>query len=294
MAIPLIIDTDPGVDDAFALALAARSPEVDLIGVTTVFGNVDLEHTTRNARRLLKLLGHDAPVAKGEAHPRGEHKKRDAGDVHGDDGLSGLAHTLPEPTNPLDPRDAVTFLHDVLEQSAEPVTIAAIGPLTNIAKLLEEHPDAKIGRLVVMGGGLNEGNVTNTAEFNLWSDPEAARTVLERANPTLVTIDLTRRCAVHADWLDLVAQTELGRTLVGFAKQYREYFKGRTGRDGIVVHDAVAVAEAIMPGILTTETHELDVDAEGALTKGPHEIDVAIDTDLDELREFLRERLVRP
>ncbi|TWP53534.1 nucleoside hydrolase [Lentzea tibetensis] len=296
MAIPLIIDTDPGVDDAFALALAARSPEVDLIGVTTVFGNVDLDHTTRNARRLLKFLGHDAPVARGEAHPRGERKKRDAGDVHGDDGLSGLAHTLPEPTRPLDERDAVTFLRDTIEGTDARVTVAAIGPLTNIAKLIEDHPAtaSRIGRLVVMGGGLDEGNVTSTAEFNLWSDPEAAKTVLAKANPTLVTIDLTRRCAVYADWLDLVGESGLGKILVGFAKQYREYFKGRTGKDGIVVHDAVAVAEAIVPGILETKTYHLTTDDEGALKEGPHEIDVATGTDLDALREFLKDRLMRP
>lgn len=292
MAIPLIIDTDPGVDDAFALALAARSPEVDLLGVTTVFGNVSLEHTTRNAQRILALLGRtDVPVAVGAARARGEIQQGDGRVVHGDDGLSGLALTLPE-NDRLDPRDAVTFLKETIAASQEPVTVVAIGPLTNIAALLETG--TKIDRLVLMGGGIDQGNVTEKAEFNIWSDAEAARRVF-RANPTIVPINLTRRCSVDRQWLhDL--RGPVGEKLNALTASYRDYYYRATGLDGILVHDAIAVAEAVDPGVLTTRSHLLDVDCStgpdrGAVIAGDHEVLVAEDTDIDALRDFLRRRL---
>ncbi len=292
MTIPLIIDTDPGVDDAFALALAVRSPEVDLLGVTTVFGNVSIDHTTRNAQRLLALLGSDAPVARGADRAMGEVVKPDARIVHGDDGLSGKALTLPE-NDRIDARDAVEFLRDTIDSSAEPVTIAAIGPLTNIARLLDTHA-GRIGRLVVMGGGIAGGNVTPTAEFNLWSDADAARRVFAE-HPVLVPIDLTRRCAVDGAWLESLTGG-IGTALAGFTTRYREFYLAAEGIDGILVHDAVAVAEAVEPGILTTRRHLLDVDASngdgrGSIVPGAHPVDVAEDTDVEALLAFLHRRL---
>ncbi|HEX6346505.1 nucleoside hydrolase [Umezawaea sp.] len=292
MTIPLIIDTDPGVDDAFALALAVRSPEVDLLGVTTVFGNVSIDHTTRNAQRLLALLGSTAPVARGADRAMGEISRPDARLVHGDDGLSGKALTLPV-NDRIDARDAVEFLRDTIDASAEPVTVAAIGPLTNIARLLDTHA-GRIGRLVVMGGGIAGGNVTPTAEFNIWSDADAARRVLAE-RPVLVPIDLTRRCAVDGAWLESLTG-EVGTTLEGLTTRYREFYLEANGIDGILVHDAVAVAEAIKPGILTTREHLLDVDTSdgdgrGSLVPGAYPVDVAEDTDVEALRAFLRDRL---
>ncbi|MFD9738982.1 nucleoside hydrolase [Umezawaea sp. NPDC059074] len=292
MTIPLIIDTDPGVDDAFALALAARSPEVDLLGVTTVFGNVSIDHTTRNARRLLALLGSDSPVARGADRALGDVSRPDARHVHGDDGLSGKAFTLPEDDR-IDARDAVEFLRDTIDSSPTPVTIAAIGPLTNIARLLDTHA-GRVGRLVVMGGGLTGGNVTPHAEFNIWSDAEAAHRVFAE-RPVLVPIDLTRRCAVDGAWLESLTG-RIGTTLAGLTTRYREFYLEANGIDGILVHDAVAVAEAINPGILTTRPHLLAVDTangdtHGAIVPGTHPVDVAEDTDVEALRAFLHERL---
>ncbi|GAB2984052.1 nucleoside hydrolase [Saccharothrix stipae] len=308
MTTPLIIDTDPGVDDAFAIALAAASPEVDLIGVTTVFGNVSLENTTRNALRLLTLLGRDdVPVGVGAARPL-VHPHPHLSSAHGSDGLSGFAHTLPEPTRDVDPRDAVTLMRELLEQADRPVTIVPIGPLTNIALLLAAHPGLKpkIGRLVVMGGGVSGGNVTATAEFNVWSDPEAARRVLveEDVPTTLVPMDLTRRCAVSAEWLDALAKTSpVAATLVGLTPSYLETYRKFLGWDGMAVHDAVAVAEAVRPGILTPTPYPVDVDCSfgpgrGALVvdqrlevRAPTTLDITMDADLDGLRAFLFERL---
>lgn len=307
MAIPLIIDTDPGVDDAFALALAVASPEVELLGVTTVFGNVGLEHTTRNALRLRALLGReDVPVAVGADRPL-VHPQPHLSRAHGADGLSGFAHTLPEPSADVDERDAVSLLRALLEAADQPVTVVPIGPLTNIAALLAAHPrlKPKIGRLVVMGGGVGGGNVTPGAEFNLWSDPEAARRVLvvEDVPTTLVPVDLTRRCAVDGGWLDSAARTATGRALVGLTPEYRAVYRRLLGWDGMALHDAVAVAEAVRPGLLRTTRYPVEVDcsfgpSRGALvvdqrldTEQAGRVDVALDADLDEVRGFILDRL---
>lgn len=305
---PLIIDTDPGVDDAFALALAAASPEVELIGVTTVFGNVSLENTTRNALRLLALLGRDdVPVGVGASRPL-VHPHPHLSSAHGSDGLSGYADTLPSPTRGPDARDAVTLLRELLEQADRPVTIVPIGPLTNIALLLAAHPHLKpkIGRLVVMGGGVGGGNVTATAEFNVWSDPEAARRVLveEDVPTTLVPMDLTRRCAVSAQWLaDLAKTSDAAATLVGLTPDYLATYRRFLGWDGMAVHDAVAVAEAVRPGILRGTPFPVDVDCSFGPNRGalvvdqrlevdrPKALDITLDADLDGLRAFLFDRL---
>ncbi len=309
----LIIDTDPGIDDTYALALACASPEVDLIGVTTVFGNVGLAHTTRNALKVLAMCGReDVPVAAGADRPLVYPHQHRARHVHGADGLSGLADTLPDRTRGVAGTDAVTLMARLLDESPEPVTIVPIGPLTNIALLLAAHPSAqtKIARLVIMGGGVDGGNVTAAAEFNIWSDPEAARRVLveESVPTTLVPMDLTTRCAVDSDWLDrLAASGPRGATLVKLSAAYRSHYQQALGREGIVIHDAVAVAEAVQPGILRTTRMPVDVECAMGPTRGmtiadrrdplvrlqdsPREIDVALDADLAEVRAFLLSRL---
>ena len=312
----LIIDTDPGVDDAYAIALACASPEVDLLGVTTVFGNVGLAMTTRNALRILALYGReDVPVAAGADRPLVYPHPYNAPYVHGEDGLSDRAHLLPERATGVAGTDAVALMASLLDKAPEPVTIVPIGPLTNIALLLAAHPGArsKIERIVIMGGGIERGNVTAAAEFNIWSDPEAARRVLaEEDVPTvLVPLDLTHRCAVDAAWLDSLAGSgERGRLLVELTATYREFYSRTLGRDGTVVHDAVAMAEAISPGLLATETYSVDVecahgpargmtvaDRRGAVARelsgvdGGRDVAVAVDADLDAVREFLLSRL---
>ncbi|GAB2768009.1 nucleoside hydrolase [Amycolatopsis magusensis] len=307
----LIIDTDPGVDDAFALALAARSTEVDLVGVTTVFGNVPLEATTENARRLLNRFGRaDVPVAAGAERPL-VHAQSRSSSVHGADGLSGRSASLAAAERELETADAVSMLVSLLERTDEPVTIAPIGPLTNIALLLAAHPRIRdrIERLVIMGGAIGRGNITAAAEFNVWADPEAARRVLveERVPVTLVPMDLTRRCAVSTDWLaELAEGNAIGEVLVSLTGDYLDHYRKELGYDGIVLHDAVAVAEAIRPGILETERFPVDVDCSFGPYRGATlldqrrwthreangepdgpSIEVAVDTDLDGLRKFV-------
>lgn len=301
----LIIDTDPGIDDAYAISLACASPDVELIGVTTVFGNVGLANTTRNALRVLAVHGReDVPVAAGADRPLVHPHQHRARHVHGEDGLSGLSDTLPERARGVAGTDAVSLMVRLLDESPEPVTIVPIGPLTNIALLLAAHPSvqSKIARLVIMGGGLDGGNVTAAAEFNVWSDPEAARRVLaeESVPTTLVPLDLTTRCAVDAAWLDrLAASGPRGATLVRLSATYRSHYRRSLGHDGMVIHDAVAVAEAVRPGLLRTANLPVDVECGIGPARGAtiadrrdhdddrHRVDVALDADLDEVRDFM-------
>jgi pyrimidine-specific ribonucleoside hydrolase len=310
----VIIDTDPGVDDAFAIALACASPEVDLLAVTTVFGNVPLPMTTRNARRLLAMLGReDVPVGVGAAVPLVHPHGHEAYDVHGNDGLSGKSATLPEPRSQASDVDAVTLMARVLAEAPGPVTIVPIGPLTNIALLLAAHPGlaARIDRLVIMGGGLGHGNTTAAAEFNLWSDPEAARRVLvvEQVPVTLVTLDLTLRCTVDQPWLaKLAASGPVGAALAGFTTDTFAHYSTFLGRAEVPVHDALAVAEAALPGLLATVPLPVDVDCtpgpgrgaliadrrpRPAMVPGARPVDVATDpvAGIDALRELLLTRL---
>jgi pyrimidine-specific ribonucleoside hydrolase len=312
----LIIDTDPGVDDAFAIALACASPEVDLLAVTTVFGNVPIEATTRNALRLLALCGReDVPVARGAARPLVYPRVQEAEYAHGSDGLSGRANTLPASNTDVVDEDAVGLMARILTEATEPVTIVPIGPLTNIALLLAAYPGlhTKIERLVIMGGGLSGGNTTATAEFNLWSDPEAARRVLveERVPTVLVPIDLTFACRVDRAWLDRLAGSgQLGATLAGLTDDYVAHYTKFFGFECTILHDAIAVAEAIRPGLLRTKTYPVEVDStfgpgRGALIADRREpdivaafgsklaraLDIALEADVDEVLTFLLTRL---
>lgn len=274
MAEGLIIDTDPGVDDAFAICLAAASPEVELLAVTTTFGNVDLATTTANARRVLGLLGRDdVPVGRGAEVPLVHPVSERAEHVHGDDGLGGCAAAFaplaPEPVG-----RAQDVLAATLEAAPEPVTLAAIGPLTNVALLLATRPDLadRIGRLVVMGGALGGGNVTRAAEFNLWSDPEAARRVLveEPARHglavTLVPLDLTHAVGVDHGWLTALADAgPVGAALAATRLDYVERVRrgeapGEAGPERVAIHDALALLEAIVPATLATVPLDLEVD----------------------------------
>jgi pyrimidine-specific ribonucleoside hydrolase len=271
--VPLVIDTDPGVDDAVALLLALASPEVDLLAVTTVFGNVGLESTTANARRLLALGGRpDVPVGAGAERPLVHPQAMRADDWHAVDGLGGRSASLTE-LAPLDPRGAVELLADVLRAAEVPVTLAPIGPLTNIALLLAVHPELrpKIGRLVIMGGALSGGNTTGTAEFNVHCDPEAAHRVLseEPVPVTLVPLELTMGCSVDGRWIEqLAAAGPRCAALAGMIEHYRARYRHEHGFDGVALHDAVAVLEAIVPGTLTTTPMTLGVDCAPGIGRG--------------------------
>lgn len=257
MPTPLIIDTDPGVDDAVAMVLALHSPEVELLAVTTTFGNISAAGTFANARRVLALAGRsDVPVSAGATRPLVHPDEASASEWHGNDGLGGQAGRFPEP-GAGDPRSALALTADVLRTATEPVTIASIGPMTNTALLLAAHPElaGRIGRIVVMGGALAGGNTTAAAEFNVHADPEAAHRVLTQAEVpvTLVPLDLTMRCLADGAWLAALDAAGPRSTLLGrVIAPYRATYLSRYGVDAVALHDAVAVLEAVVPGTLRT------------------------------------------
>jgi pyrimidine-specific ribonucleoside hydrolase len=323
---PIVIDTDPGVDDAVAIMLALASPEVELKAVTSVFGNVALDATTANAGRLLAFCDRaDVPLAAGAARPLVHPQAERAGEVHGWDGLGGRATTLPEPVAP-QPQPAVELLASVLRAADQPVTLVPIGPLTNIALLLAVHPElaGRIARIVWMGGSLGAGNTVDTtggspprsaaglihqtrvggaAEFNAHCDPEAAHRVLTQADVpvTMVPLDLTLRCAAGPEWIEaLAAGGPRGAALAGVITHYRAAFRARYGVDAVAVHDAVAVLEAVRPGTLTTTPTPMAVacdlgPARGATVGLPEgagvPVQVALDADTVAVLAEILERL---
>jgi pyrimidine-specific ribonucleoside hydrolase len=305
--IPLVIDTDPGIDDALAILLALASPEVDLRLVTTVHGNVELAQTTDNALRVLHLAGRsDVPVAAGAVTSLVHAQPERAGHVHGEAGLGGVR--LPPSPAPLDPRPAVVALAELLMTSPEPVTVAAIGPLTNVALLLGVFPEAaaRIGRLVVMGGSAARGgNVTAAAEFNVWADAEAAQRVLTGGLPTvLVGLDVTLPTVLTAEGVDRFRTAgPVGATAAAILQTYVDEQRSRTGLAGVVVHDALALTEAIVPGTLGTVRRDVVVDTglgagrgqtlvdRRAVSAAPTAVDVAETVDGAAAVAFLVDRL---
>ncbi|MEV1294714.1 nucleoside hydrolase [Pseudonocardia sp. NPDC049635] len=258
---PLIIDTDPGVDDAVAIVLALRSPEVDVRAVVASYGNVGLDRTLPNAGGLLTLAGRpDVPLGIGADRPLVHRMEQRAVHVHGVDGLGGRAPALPEPVAPV-PGSGVALMARILQESTEPVTIAAIGPLTDTALLLATHPDLveRIERIVVMGGALGGGNITGAAEFNVHADPEAAHRVLtdDRVPVALVPLETTLACAAAPAWVAALASAdpacaELAAMLGGYLD--------RTGRDAVALHDAIALLDCVVPGSLAATPTGIAVD----------------------------------
>ncbi|AEA24402.1 Inosine/uridine-preferring nucleoside hydrolase [Pseudonocardia dioxanivorans CB1190] len=266
----LIIDTDPGVDDAFAILLALSSKECDVRAVTASYGNVALDKTFVNARRIVALAGRtDIPVAAGAARPLVHVQAEVAPEWHGADGLGMQSSGFPEP-GPADPRPALDLMVSVLRESSVPVTIVCLGPMTNTALLLAAHPELtpRIGRIVAMGGALGMGNTRGAGEFNVYADPEAAHRVLTQPEVpvTLVPLDLTMNCTADDQWLETLSQAgPRCATLVRTAALYREATRERYNLDAIALHDMLAMLEAIRPGTLRTTPHRVNV----ACTLGP-------------------------
>lgn len=275
---PLLIDTDPGIDDAVAIALALAEPDVDVIGITTVGGNTGLANTTRNALRLLELLGRtDIPVASGFDTPYKRNAKAPAAEgVHGHDGFGGA--DLPEPVTKVVSTNSSDFLAEKIRNSPEPVTLVALGPLTNIAHLIDAHPDVipLIGRFVIMGGAARTGNVTPVAEFNIWHDPEAAKHVFASGlEVVMVGLDTTNSLKTYEylwDWLgDAGKFGEVYSTMLGV---YTDFYSSFYGERMTHQHDAIAVAEAIWPGSIELQSAYIDVECDSPLTEGMTVVDV--------------------
>ncbi|MEI6709400.1 MAG: nucleoside hydrolase [Actinomycetota bacterium] len=265
----VIIDTDPGVDDAVAIMLALASPELEVLALTTVVGNVELEKTTLNARRLLTLAGRsDVLVGRGCATPIGG-ASGTAAEVHGQDGLGDLA--WPEPSVQESSEDAIEMIYRLAQEA--PLTLVAIGPLTNIATLLQKHPDVvtSIERVVIMGGASFEGNVTAAAEFNIWVDPEAAEIVFAGAwKLDIMPLDLTHQAFLNDDDLNFLRglDSEVGDRLAAMLEPYAKFHEEWVGNRDLIMHDAMAVYEVIDPTAIQKDGVKADVETSGVHSRG--------------------------
>jgi inosine-uridine nucleoside N-ribohydrolase len=301
----IILDCDPGHDDAIALLLALASPEVQLLGVTTVAGNQTLEKTTANAIRVLDHIGRtDVPVAAGAARPL-VRELRVAADVHGESGLDGPQ--LPPASREPVPEHAIEWTARTLMARTESITLVATGPLTNVALLLACYPgvETRIERIVLMGGAYGEGNVTPAAEFNIWVDPEAAHRVFTSGVPlAMVGLDVTHRALMEPVHAERLAQAgAAGRLVADLYGFFSLFHQNAYGWKGAPIHDAVAVAHVIDGTLLTTSACGVIVDTGPELSRGRTHVDlsgraawerncdVAIGIDSDRFLELLVTRI---
>ena len=270
----IILDCDPGHDDAVAILLAAGNPAIELVGVTTIGGNQTLEKVTRNARTVLTIAGIDGvPVHAGCTRPL-VRQGVVAAEVHGDSGMDVHGYAVPEPTVGLDDAHAVDFIIDtVMSEPAGTVTLVPTGPLTNIAMAARKEPAIvdRVAEVVLMGGGYREGNKTAVAEFNISVDPEAAHIVFNESWPlTMVGLDLTHQALATPEVEQRIKAigTDVADFVVGLIGFFREAYRENQGFDDPPVHDPCAVAYLIDPSVVSTTKVPLDVELQGALTAG--------------------------
>ena len=269
--LPIILDTDPGIDDAAAIAAALFAPQLDLQLMTTVAGNVSVEKTTRNALQLLHFWNADIPLAQGAATPL-LRPLRDAAYVHGESGMEGydfVEHTRQPLAKP-----AFQAIRDALMLSPEPVTLVAIGPLTNIALLLTQYPECRfnIRRLVIMGGSAGRGNFTPNAEFNIAIDPEAAALVFRSGLEIVMCgLDVTNQAMLTPDYLaSLPTLNRTGKMLHALFSHYRS----GTMRTGVRMHDLCAIAWLVRPDLFTVKPCFVAVETQGDYTAGTTVVDI--------------------
>lgn len=275
MALPVIIDCDPGVDDAIALLLALGSPELTLLGITTVAGNVPLSLTTENARRICQLANRQVPVYAGCPRPllrpllTAEH-------VHGATGLAGTP--LPQPTHPLGAQHAVNFLIEQLQEAEAGVTLAMLGPLTNLALALVQAPEIiqNIERVVIMGGAITRGNVTASAEFNIYVDPHAADIVATAGLPiTLISLDVTHQAVTTPARLQRIRDlgTEVAAAAADLLAYYGQLDCEKFNLEGAPLHDPCVIAYMLNPEIFKGRPMELKIETSSPLTLGRTVVD---------------------
>jgi pyrimidine-specific ribonucleoside hydrolase len=278
VATPILVDCDPGHDDAIAILLALASPEVELLGVTTVHGNQTIEKTTRNALKVLELVGRaDVPVARGADRPL-VRELTVADHVHGESGLDGPS--LPEPSAAQLSEGAVSCL---AERLAADVVLVPTGPLTNVARLLTEHPDVRPKRIVLMGGSIGLGNITPAAEFNVWADPEAAAAVFGSGIAiTMVGLDVTHEAIVGPERVERFRRMgRVGMFVAELIDFFAQYHRKTYGWDGPPVHDALAVAAVIRPELLETVQRHVAIETESELCRGRTVVDLFRRTDAE-------------
>jgi inosine-uridine nucleoside N-ribohydrolase len=298
MTTRVVLDCDPGHDDAIALLLALASPELELVGVTTVHGNQTLEKTTDNALRVLALAGReDVPVAMGADRPL-ERELHVAAHVHGESGLDGP--TLPARASEPVEQHAVDFL---LEHVTPETVLVPVGPLTNVALAVERG--LRPARIVLMGGAICEGNMTPAAEFNIWADPEAAARVFGSGlDLTMIGLDVTHRALLTPAWAERFGSAgRIGAFVAELVEFFKQYHQRTYGWDGAPIHDAVALAHALRPGIVATQHLNVEIETVSELCRGRTVVDrwhrterepnahVGLEIDADAFLGLLLERI---
>lgn len=269
--IPVIIDTDPGIDDAVALAFALYSDEIDLRLITTAAGNVSVDKTTKNALRLLEFFGKNVPVASGAQKPL-LRPLTDSSDIHGDSGLDG--YNFKDPTQKPLEIHAVEAMRRELSNSAEKITIVAIAPLTNIALLLSLYPESaeKIDRIVIMGGSTERGNKMPAAEFNIYADPEAAKIVFHSGvKITMCGLNITNRAILTSN--ETSKMQNMNRVSAMFLDLFRHY-RGGSAKKGLKMHDLCAVAYILKPEFFTVQESFVEIETAGIFTSGCTVVDL--------------------
>jgi len=261
----VILDTDPGIDDAVALAVALSHEEIELKLITTVAGNVSLDKTTKNVLRLLGFFGKNVPVACGAVKPLVKCLE-DASDIHGDTGLNG--YDFPEPTNTPIKLHAVEAMKNVISKSKDPIDLVTIGPLTNIALLFSMYPECKgnIKRIVMMGGSASRGNHTPVAEFNICVDPEAAKIVFQSGVAIVMCgLDVTNQAILLPADIEVIKKmNRTGKMLYSLFQNYR----GGSLTTGLKMHDLCAVAYLVRPDLFNTQDCFVDVETGGVYSAG--------------------------
>ncbi|MGE0970613.1 pyrimidine-specific ribonucleoside hydrolase RihA [Klebsiella sp. WOUb02] len=307
MALPIILDCDPGHDDAIAIVLALASPELDVKAITSSAGNQTPEKTLRNVLRMLTLLQRqDIPVAGGARKPL-MRELIIADNVHGESGLDGPA--LPEPDFAPQNVTAVELMAKTLRESPQPVTIVATGPQTNVALLLNSHPELhdKIARIVMMGGAMVLGNWQPAAEFNIYVDPEAAEIVFQSGIPVVMAgLDVTHKAQIHD--MDIERFRQLGNPVATIVAElldfFMEYHKdAKWGFTGAPLHDPCTIAWLLKPELFTSVERWVGVETQGKYTQGMTVVDyyfltgkqpnttVLLDVDREGFVDLLAERL---
>ncbi len=267
---PVIIDCDPGNDDAVALLMAFASNALSIKAVTAVAGNQTLDKTLNNALAILSYAGIDVPVAAGADRPLIKNLVT-APEIHGENGLAGPA--LPQPSLKPVSSNAIDLMADVAEKN-DNITIIPTGPLTNIALFLLTHPELKnkIARISLMGGACFGGNRTPSAEFNIWTDPEAADIVFRSGIPiTMCGLDVTNKALIYKEEVEKIRG--LGHVCCMLANMLDAYGKNTNIQKGLPLHDPCAVAWAIDPTIFTTKRLHVDIELHGEFTTGKTVVD---------------------
>ncbi|WP_311406936.1 ribonucleoside hydrolase RihC [Liquorilactobacillus uvarum] len=255
----VILDMDPGIDDAAAIAVALNNPGLDVRLITTVAGNVSVDKTTTNALKLVDFFNKQIPVAKGASAPL-KKKFEDAAAIHGETGLPG--YDFPEPKSVVSELPATEAIAHELKQSEQQLTLIATGAYTNIAHFILKYPEllSKIDELILMGGSISGGNVSSVAEFNVFTDPDAAKIVFESGlNITMIGLDVTLKALISKQSSDKLAELgEAGKMLHGIINAYGDVHEG-----GKPMHDVITILYALHPEVIKLQNEYIEVATEG-------------------------------